>query len=123
MDPETFDVTIRVIQLVLASASCIINGIAALKGAAYRKTVHFIIALLSALYAAGFAYVLIGGDYEQFSSFFRGVNIVTWSVVWILPAVLHIMGWKKVKQAVEETFTQAVDEAVKQAARGDEVDK
>jgi hypothetical protein len=33
------------------------------------------------------------------------------------------MGWKKVKQAVEETFTQAVDEAVKQAARGDEVDK
>lgn len=70
--------------------ACVAAGVsfhAAFHGMPTRRAHHAGIGALSVLYVIGYVWLLAHPERAGvWSEFFRGVSLVAWSVVWILPA-------------------------------------
>ena len=117
VDPTTTETIVRVIQMSLAGIAATVNLYAAVKGAAYRRALFAVTGVLAAIYAAGYLYVLVTENVEQFQEVFRGVNIVSWSVVWLGPALMHLRSRKKIQRHINEELVSTAESAIEEAQR------
>lgn len=75
------------------------------------RRMHRAIGYLSAVYVAGYAWLLSGTvSVVRWSQIFRGVSLVAFPLVWIAPAVMTARGWQRVRAAAQQ-IVRAAEEA------------
>lgn len=93
----TIDLVVFVVNMTMALLSGAVNLRVAVHHPflATRRRFQWI-GLLSLLYAAGYIAVLLGKvPVATWSSYFRGVSMLAWPMVWIWPAVADAMKWRR----------------------------
>lgn len=69
---------------------------------------HQGIGLLALLYGCGYVTVLTGWvPILSWSSFFRGVSLVAWVLVWIVPAMASVRTWRAASAGAAEFVAHA----------------
>jgi hypothetical protein len=97
------DEWVALMSLAGATASVIVNWHAARVGLFRLRTIHAAIATISVLYVAGYLWLLFGNvDPARWSSTLRGLSLVAWVVVWIMPAVLSIRTTRELHTAIRK---------------------
>lgn len=77
------------------------NAVAAHVGFLIHRGLAITIAVVGALYAAGYGLLLAGHlELAQWSAFYRGVSLVVWPLVWAGPALMSIAAWRHTSQQV-----------------------
>lgn len=97
-----------VVNLVCVLVSVVANVWAARVGLLRCRTAHAAIAAVSGIYVVGYLW-LLSGDVtgEAWSSVFRGISLVAWVVVWIIPALLSVKFSRELHRAIEERHKEA----------------
>lgn len=76
----------------------------------FRKAC-FMVAGLSFVYVAAYLFLLFGDvDYLLWSSWLRGVAMVVWPVVWMMPAIISWKAWGKLLTEVAQYNRTPEDE-------------
>lgn len=95
------DEWITLMSLAGAAASVAVNWQAARVGLFRLRTIHAAIGTISVLYVAGYLWLLFGNvDPARWSSTLRGLSLVAWLVVWILPAAISIRATRELHEAI-----------------------
>jgi hypothetical protein len=85
------DEVVTVLNLACVLGSVVANWWAARVGLFRLRTVHAAITTVSLLYVGGYLWLLFGNvDPARWSSVFRGISLVAWVVVWVVPAVVSV---------------------------------
>lgn len=96
------DEWVAVMSLAGATTSVIVNWRAAHAGLFRFRTIHAAIGAVSVLYVAGYLWLLFGNvDPARWSSTLRGLSLVAWLVVWILPAVISTRATRELHDAIK----------------------
>ena len=99
---ELIERVVVILNLVCVLVSVAVNWWAARSGLFRFRTVHAAIATVSLMYVAGYSWLLFGDvEVARWSSVFRGLSLVAWAVVWILPAVLSVRATRELHAAIE----------------------
>lgn len=111
---------VAVLNLVSVSVSVIVNWWAARSGLFRFRTVHAAIATVSALYVAGYLWLLgflaplgpalAAPTVPQWSSVLRGFSLVAWLVVWICPACMSIQMNRDLHGAIRDRIDAEMSE-------------
>lgn len=84
---STFDRLVIVANLVAVSGCIVVLVRAAVSDDVRLRPVWAAVAALAAVYAGGYVWLLATEDVMRWSGIFRGVSIVTWPLVWAVPAL------------------------------------
>lgn len=84
---NTLDVAVIWLNLILAATSALAAGWAATTDDPRRRPLWGAAAAIAVAYTGGYTWIITGGDVTTWSRVFRGVSIVTWPVVWIIPPI------------------------------------
>jgi hypothetical protein len=99
------DEWVTVLSLLGSSASLVMNWRAARVGLITFRTVHAAIAAISVMYVAGYLWLLFGNvDPVRWSSTLRGISLVSWVVVWVMPAAMSVQINRKMHAAIRKRF-------------------
>ena len=102
------DEWIAVLNLCCVVVSVVVNWWAARSGLFRFRVVHAAIAAVSAMYVAGYLWLLgwlpgvAGPEVMVWSSVFRGISLVAWVVVWICPACMSIRATRELHAAIRD---------------------
>lgn len=102
------DEAVVVLNLVCVVVAVVVNWWAARSGLFRLRTIHAAIATVAGLYVAGYLWLLgllpliDAPDPARWSSVLRGLSLVAWVVVWIMPAVLSIRTTSELHAAIRE---------------------
>lgn len=88
------------------------NGIAAYVGFLIHRGLAITISIIAAMYAIGYAMLLLGVvELAKWSAFYRGVSVVVWPLVWAGPAVMSVQAWRHTRSQVEAALAEGVTDA------------
>lgn len=97
------------VNVVMTALSCGLAAYAARHGAVNTRPLHAAIAALSAVYCAGYLYLVIvrpdPAGIAQWSNTMRGVGVVAWPVAWISWSIISVRLQSRVgklRRVVEE---------------------
>lgn len=100
------DEWVAVLSLIGAAASVALNWQAARVGLLRFRTVHAAIATIALLYVAGYLWLLFGNvDPARWSSTLRGLSMVAWVVVWLLPAAMSVRMNRELHTAIRDRLS------------------
>ena len=90
------------LNLVGAAVAIPVNLLAARRGFLASSWVHSVIAVFAGIYACGYALLLTGTvPLAEWGECFRGVSIAVWWVgPWMLPALVSLHMWRRVRTEV-----------------------
>jgi hypothetical protein len=95
------DEWVAVMSLLGALGSVVANWSAARIGLVRFRTVHAAISTVSILYVAGYLWLLFGDvDPARWSSTLRGLSLVSWVVVWVMPAAMSVQMNRELHRAI-----------------------
>lgn len=67
------------------------------------RLAHFLVSGFAAVYCLGYLFLLLcDPSFLIWSSWFRGISLFVWFIVWILPAYRSSRIWKKLQEQVKE---------------------
>lgn len=88
---------------ILAAVACVVNLRALPHNSPTWRNVHVSIAALAAVYVGGYLYLAIWPEnLLTWSQTMRGVSMLAWPVVWIIPAVVQRRSIRRTNQILEE---------------------
>lgn len=77
------------INMALATISCAVHVVVAVRLARLRA-LSAASATLAAMYVGAYVWLLVDPDVVHWSQIMRGVSIVVWPLIWILPGVTAV---------------------------------
>lgn len=97
------DEWVATLSLIGALISLVVNCWAARTGLVVFRTAHAAITAISAIYVAGYLWLLLGDvGPAEWSSVMRGFSLVAWVAVWIVPAVISVRVTRALHAAIKE---------------------
>ena len=97
----TSDLVVLIVNMVMSTASTIILGYSSWRSPQPWRTVRALGGALAFIYTCGYVWVLATGDVLAWSSTMRGVSVLAWPTVWILPALVTNRMVKSMNKAIE----------------------
>lgn len=115
MDP--LDTAVIWLNLLGCLGAVAANGLAASVGFLIHRGLAITIAVIAAMYAVGYAMLLLDVvELARWSAFYRGVSVVVWPLVWAGPALMSIQAWRHTQAQVRGIVVEGA-EGVRPAAR------
>lgn len=101
------DEVVTVLSLIGAVVAFCMSCRASRHGLLRFRPVHAAIAVLSAVYVAGYLWLLLGNPtVVLWSSVMRGFSMVAWLVVWVVPAWLSLRVNRELHAAIRKRHQQ-----------------
>lgn len=93
------------------------NAVAAHVGFLIHRGLAITISIIAAMYAVGYAMLLLDVvELARWSAFYRGVSVVVWPLVWAGPALMSIQAWRHTQAQVRGIVVEGA-EGVRPVAR------
>lgn len=105
MNPHlpAYELIVAGVSLALALAAWTLNTFAAYRSGIMWRPWHAAVAILAAVYSAGYAWLLFSDvDPAIWSGILRNAGLITWPVVWITPAILARQQVQEVHRRLRE---------------------
>jgi len=104
------DTVIAWFNVLMVTVSVVVNWSAYRRGVPGLRVVHLAVSVISVFYVMGYVGLLtFVHDVANWSSAMRGLSIIAWVGVWIMPAVLSTRMWGKMKSAVLHEVVEACE--------------
>lgn len=86
------------------------NVVAAHVGFLLPRWFTTIVACIAGMYLIGYGLLLTGTiEVLNWSSFYRGVSVFVWPIVWAGPALLSLAMWRHSKAEIERALAERVE--------------
>lgn len=103
----SFDRAVVIVNSLLAFASMCANAQAIRGSSPTWRSVHAAIAALAAVYAVAYAYLAVWPHaILTWSQTMRGVSLLAWPLVWIIPAVVQRRSNRQVRDIINKECPQ-----------------
>ena len=105
------DTVIAWFNMLMVTVSVVVNWSAYRRGVPGLRAAHLAVSVISVFYVLGYVWLLtFAHDVANWSSAMRGLSLIAWVVVWIMPAVLSTRMWGKMKRAVLNEVAEACEQ-------------
>lgn len=99
---SVFENIVLWLNLIGAVIAVYYNYKASATGIPRLRLIHFLVAAFALVYALGYAFLIFcDPSYLLWSTWFRGISLFVWFIVWTAPARSSYKLWRDVQRQVE----------------------
>ena len=105
---STFDLVVVWLNMTGAVAAVAANWWAARHADPRKRPLWAAVAVLAAVYAGSYLWLVVEGDVVVWSKIMRGVSLIVWPLVWVSAPVLSVLLFRRDRQAIQRKADEAL---------------